>query len=97
MQAKALAKEVADLLRSTIRLNVKMNGISASDDQLEPEELEALAPRDLSYWIASFFADVKYLQQAVRPAGQQGLACGQQEHVCSCVRVGRGGGREAMA
>lgn len=67
---------MADLLRSTIRLNVKMNTISASDDQLEPEELEALKPRDLSYWIASFFADVKYLQQSVR-AGVGRAVCGR--------------------
>lgn len=59
----ALAKEVADLLRSTIRLNVKLNNIQASEDQLEPEELAGLGPRDLSYWIASFFGDVKGLQQ----------------------------------
>lgn len=62
-EVTVLAKEVADLLRSTIRLNVKMNKITASEDQLEPEELAGLGARDLSYWIASFFGDVKGLQQ----------------------------------
>ncbi|GLC41480.1 hypothetical protein PLESTB_001007100 [Pleodorina starrii] len=60
-----LAKEVADLLRSTIRLNVKLNNLEASEDQLEPEELAGLGPRDLSYWIASFFGDIKVLQQSL--------------------------------
>lgn len=60
---RALATEVADLLRSTIKLNVKMQNITVTDDQLEPEELAELAPRELSYWVASFFSDVKLLQQ----------------------------------
>jgi ATP-dependent Lon protease len=42
---RELAREVADLLRSTIRLNVRMNNISASEDQMEPEELAELGPR----------------------------------------------------
>jgi len=62
-EARELAKEVSDLLRATIKLNVKMNNISASEDALEPEELAELGPRDLSYFIASFFSDVKLLQQ----------------------------------
>ncbi|GAX85660.1 hypothetical protein CEUSTIGMA_g13075.t1 [Chlamydomonas eustigma] len=62
-EAKQLATEVADLLRNTIRLNVKMQNIEAKDDQIEPEELSTLGPRELSYWVASFFSDVKLLQQ----------------------------------
>ncbi len=30
----SLSREVADLLRSTIRLNVKLNNIEASEDQV---------------------------------------------------------------
>ena len=95
---------MSDLLRTTIRLNVKMQNIvgqlrglgglpcqyhelsrsqklfllhgiiivliisffpAATEDQIEPEELADLGPRDLSYWVASFFSDVKVLQQNV--------------------------------
>uniref|UniRef100_A0A7R9VVR1 Lon N-terminal domain-containing protein n=1 Tax=Chlamydomonas euryale TaxID=1486919 RepID=A0A7R9VVR1_9CHLO len=59
----ALATEVADLLRSVIRLNIKMQNITATEDQLEPEELAELGARDLSYWVGSFFSDVTLLQQ----------------------------------
>lgn len=38
-------------------------GVTASEDQLEPSELKELGPRDLSYWVASFFSDIKLLQQ----------------------------------
>lgn len=62
-EAKELAKEVADLLRSTIKLNVKMQSLSVPEDQLEPKELDELGPVELSYWVASFFSDVKLLQQ----------------------------------
>jgi len=62
-EVSSLAREVADMLRNTIKLNVKMNNIKATDDQLEPEELGELGPRELSYWVASFFGDVKQLQQ----------------------------------
>ena len=48
--ARELASEVADLLRSTLRLNVKLQGIVASEDALEPEELVQLGPQSLSYW-----------------------------------------------
>ncbi|KAG2423218.1 hypothetical protein HXX76_015475 [Chlamydomonas incerta] len=64
-EVTSLAKEVADLLRATIKLNVKLNNVEASDDQLEPEELAGLRPRDLSYWVASFFGDIKVLQQSL--------------------------------
>ncbi|KAG2427714.1 hypothetical protein HYH02_014545 [Chlamydomonas schloesseri] len=64
-EVTGLAKEVADLLRATIKLNVKLNNVEASDDQLEPEELAGLRPRDLSYWVASFFGDIKVLQQSL--------------------------------
>ncbi|GIL62171.1 hypothetical protein Vafri_16436 [Volvox africanus] len=64
-EVASLAEEVADLLRSTIRLNVKLNNLEASEDQLEPEELAGLGPRDMSYWIASFFGDIKVLQQSL--------------------------------
>jgi Lon protease-like protein len=62
-EAKQLSLEVADLLRNTIRLNVKMQNIETKEDQIEPEELSTLGPRDLSFWVASFFSDVKLLQQ----------------------------------
>lgn len=62
-ETKELAREVAELLRNTIKLNLKMQNISVSDDQLEPQELNELGPRELSYWVASFFSDVKVLQQ----------------------------------
>ncbi|KAF5826116.1 PUA-like domain-containing protein [Dunaliella salina] len=62
-KAKELAKEVADLMRATIRLNVKMKNISASEDQLEPEGLAELSPKPLSFFVASFFSDVRVLQQ----------------------------------
>ncbi|KXZ50336.1 hypothetical protein GPECTOR_17g977 [Gonium pectorale] len=64
-QVTALAREVADLLRSTIRLNVKLNNLEATEDTLEPQELSDLGPRDLSYWIATFFQDIKVLQQSL--------------------------------
>ncbi|MEW5310419.1 MAG: hypothetical protein WDW38_002218 [Sanguina aurantia] len=59
----ALGEEVAGLLRTVIRLNVKMSAIAAGEDQLEPEELAGLGPRELSFWVASFFSDIKLLQQ----------------------------------
>lgn len=69
-EVTALAKEVADLFRNTLRLNLKMvkakaekAGRSASslvsdseDDPLEPEELTTLSPSQLSYWMAHVFA-----------------------------------------
>ncbi|GFH10693.1 Lon N-terminal domain-containing protein [Haematococcus lacustris] len=62
-EVASLAKEVAELLRATIRLNVKMHDISASKEQLEPEELSQLKPSELSFYIASYFSDIKILQQ----------------------------------
>lgn len=38
---------------------------AAGDDQMEPEELAELGPRQLSFFVASFFSDVKLLQQNV--------------------------------
>lgn len=52
--------------------------------QLEPEELAGLRPRDLSYWVASFFADIKVLQQSVSGAG-----C-----VCVCGGGDNGAGQQ---
>jgi hypothetical protein len=65
-----LAKEVADLFRNTLRLNLKMAKAKAEkaggrisslvsdseDDPLEPEELTTLSPSELSYWMAHVFA-----------------------------------------
>lgn len=62
-EAVTLANEVAELFRNTIRLHIKMNGIKAPDDVLEPAELKDATPRELSYWIASVFSDVRPLQQ----------------------------------
>eukprot|EP00798_Chlamydomonas_sp_ICE-L_P024705 gene24705-10341_t len=62
-KCQELAMEVSDLLRNTIRLNQKMNNIQATEDQLEPEELAGLGPRELSYWMMSFFSDFNELQQ----------------------------------
>ena len=42
-----------------------LSSSAATEDQIEPEELADLGPRDLSYWVASFFSDVKMLQQNV--------------------------------
>jgi hypothetical protein len=44
----------------------------ATEDQLEPEELASLGPRDLSFFVASFFGDIKLLQQHVRELGRPG-------------------------
>lgn len=62
-EAVKLAAEVGDLFRNTIRLHVKMNNITTSEDVLEPTELLDASPRELSYWIASIFSDVRPLQQ----------------------------------
>jgi hypothetical protein len=68
-ETKALADQVSELLRNVIRLNVKMQNTIATDETLEPEELSKLGPRELSYWVASFFADVKLLQQNLLEEG----------------------------
>jgi len=59
----SLAKEVAQLLRDTIKLNVKMQSLDVEEERLSPKELDSLGPKELSYWVASFFQDVKLLQQ----------------------------------
>lgn len=58
---------------------------SATEDQLEPEELAELGPRELSYFIASFFSDVKILQQNVSPHFMY-LVLGITEHLC-CASI----------
>ena len=68
-ETKELAHQVAELLRNVIRLNVKMQQTIATDEMIEPEELSKLGPRELSYWVASFFADVKLLQQNLLEEG----------------------------
>ena len=59
---------------------------AATEDQIEPEELADLGPRDLSYWVASFFSDVKMLQQNASSLWR--LKCG----FCAacCVLLGDG-------
>lgn len=48
---------------------MKMQDTIATEAMLEPEELSKLGPRELSYWVASFFADVKLLQQNLLEEG----------------------------
>ena len=51
-EACAAAAEVADLLRSTLRLSDLMQGIQAGEEDATavPQELEQLDPQHLSYW-----------------------------------------------
>jgi hypothetical protein len=42
---RELASEVAELLRNTIRLNVRMNNVAAGEEEIEPKELATLGPR----------------------------------------------------
>ena len=57
-----------------------LSSSAATEDQIEPEELADLGPRDLSYWVASFFSDVKMLQQNVSSIWR--LKCGFVGDAC---------------
>ncbi len=55
-----MSKEVADLFRRALILNVKMRNLAPLP---EPPEITTLAPCQLSYWVASLFADSPKEQQ----------------------------------
>ena len=48
---------------------------TVSEELLEPSELVELGPRDLSFYVASFFSDVKLLQQNVGARWHTTRAC----------------------
>ena len=67
-EACAAAAEVADLLRSTLRLSDLMQGIQAGEEDATavPQELEQLDPQHLSYW---------WVPHAYRPVLLVGATC----------------------
>lgn len=65
VQARSLATEVAELFRSVVSLSVKLREASVPADIANPRQLSELAPRDLSFWVASLFAASPYQQQAL--------------------------------
>ena len=82
-EIKALSDEVAELLRNVIRLNVKMQNTIATDEVIEPAELSSLGPRELSYWVASFFSDIKLLQQMLLEEGSTKARLEKEKEVLS--------------
>lgn len=62
---KELVEEVAELFRSTLRLDLKARKMSATEEQMEPPELTSLAPQDFSFWVASLFAESQPSQQSI--------------------------------
>lgn len=82
-EIKALSDEVAALLRNVIRLNVKMQNTIATDEVIEPAELSSLGPRELSYWVASFFSDIKLLQQMLLEEGSTKARLEKEKEVLS--------------
>lgn len=64
-EVKSLSEEVASLFRETLRMSVKMQQVQVKPEQLEPEELVVLGPKDMSYWIASAFNDSRHVQQTL--------------------------------
>lgn len=63
--ATELAREVSQLLKDTLALKTKMNkkGIQVDESLLVPSQLDELGPSELSFWIASLFADSPMQQQ----------------------------------
>lgn len=68
MQAHTLAREVSDLFRNVVALSVKLKEASVPDEIANPRQLAELAPRELSFWVASLFAGNPYQVGARRPA-----------------------------
>lgn len=64
-EAHTLAREVADLFRNVVSLSVKLRDTTVPSDLANPRQLAELAPRELSFWVASLFAGNPYQQQAL--------------------------------
>ncbi|KAL4430787.1 hypothetical protein ABPG75_006043 [Micractinium tetrahymenae] len=64
-EAHELAKEVSDLFRNVVSLSVKLKDSTVPDEIANPRQLAELAPRELSFWVASLFAGNPYQQQAL--------------------------------
>ncbi|GMH44451.1 hypothetical protein BSKO_12403 [Bryopsis sp. KO-2023] len=64
-QVTQLAEEVSEAYRSVLQLSWKLSNKKqeGKDDVLEPEELSLLSPSDLSFWVASLFANSEREQQ----------------------------------
>lgn len=64
LQTEELGKEVADLFRSLVSLSLKLReGPMLPASVTSPQQLTTLAPRELSFWVASLFAGNPYQQQ----------------------------------
>lgn len=64
VQARALAREVSDLFRNVVSLSVKLKEATVPDEIANPRQLAELAPRELSFWVASLFAGNPYQVRA---------------------------------
>lgn len=64
-QVSQLAEDVSEAYRSVLQLSWKLSDKKqgAKDEILEPEELSLLSPSDLSFWVASLFANSESEQQ----------------------------------
>eukprot|EP00955_Chlamydomonas_euryale_P110966 366029-Chlamydomonas_euryale.AAC.38 len=51
----------ACFLHAHIAVRTRVQAVE--EERLSPKELDSLGPKELSYWVASFFQDVKLLQQ----------------------------------
>lgn len=64
-EAAALAEDVATSFRQVLRLSSKLRDAPVPSDVSDPEQLQHLGPRELSFWVASLFAGNPYSQQAL--------------------------------
>lgn len=64
-KAKELADHIGTLFREMVKLTVKIRGSTVPDEVQDPVELRTLAPRELSFWVASLFGGNPYNQQAL--------------------------------
>lgn len=64
-KAKELADQIGTLFREMVKLTVKLRGSTVPDEVQDPVELRTLAPRELSFWVASLFGGNPYNQQAL--------------------------------
>lgn len=51
---------MADLFRNVVSLSVKLKEATVPDEIANPRQLAELAPRELSFWVASLFAGNPY-------------------------------------
>jgi Lon protease-like protein len=60
----ALAEEVATLFRQVVRLSTRVRDAGAAPPELaDPEQLRTLAPREVSFWVASVLGGSPHTQQ----------------------------------